>query len=565
MNSLLHKSQIGFMPGHRTSDHLFSLRTIIDKYVKASTKGTIYACFIDFKKAFDSVWHDGLFLRLLQNNINGNFYSLIKSLYSKSKCFIKLGSKRTQTFDYARGVRQGCILSPLLFNLYLNKLSLQLDHTIRSDPLILPNNSRLSSLLYADDLVLLSKSKEGLQNCINTVGNFCSEWQMNVNEKKSKIMIFSKKRGKKINQPSFTINKKTLEIVHQFTYLGVKITSTGNFNAHLDQSKEKALHAFFKLSRTVDFKELKPKPANMLFDSLISPILTYGCEVWGTYQKQNFDVWDKNQIEKVHLRFCKYYLGINRKSSNIASRSELGRFPLKIFIDTLILKYYNHLITMPDDSIAKQSFLISKSLLSQAKLSFHSNLQSIFQIYNLGDLDVLRNNLITNKTLTEFTSKMKNQYFEKWKIDVQASSKLSFFSSFKNDYECETYLDTINNFEERRHFTRIRLSNHRLAIESGRYTKIPLEDRLCNFCDDRAIESEFHMLYQCSFYKNIRKDFYDKISLNYEQIDNLKLTYELFHSTSEKTIQHFSKFIYKCFKSREDKILSNKNENLSLE
>ena len=195
--------------------------------------------------------------------------------------------------------------------------------------------------------------------------------------------------------------------------MGVKITSTGNFNAHLDQSKEKALHAFFKLSWTVDFKELKPKPANMLFDSLISPILTYGCEVWGTYQKQNFDVWDKNQIEKVHLQFCKYYLGINRKSSNIASRSELGRFPLKIFIDTLILKYYNHLITMPDDSIAKQSFLISKSLFSQAKLSFHSNLQSIFQIYNLGDLAVLRNSLIINKTLTEFTCKMKNQYFEK--------------------------------------------------------------------------------------------------------------------------------------------------------
>jgi len=544
------------MPGCRTSDHIFSLRTLIDKYVNGSTRGKLYACFIDFKKAFDSVWHEGLLTRLLQYNINGNFYSLIKNLYSKSKCFIKLGSKRTGTFEYTRGVRQGCILSPLLFNLYLNELSLQLDQTIRSDPIILPNNTRLSSLLYADDLVLLSKSKEGLQNCIDTVGNFCSNWQMNVNDKKSKVMIISKKRCNKTNQPSFQINKKYLDIVNEFTYLGVKLTSTGNFNAHLDQTREKALHAFFKLTHVINFRELKSKAANKLFDSLISPILTYGCEVWGTYQKQNFDIWDKNQIEKVHLRFCKYYLGINRKSSNIASRSELGRFPLKIFIDTLILKFYNHLITLPDDSIAKQSFLISKSLFSQAKLSFHYNLQNIFNLYNLGDLSILGNNLITNTTIAEFSCKMKNAYFEKWKSDIQTSNKLSFFRSFKDNYESEKYLDIIDNFEQRRHFTKFRVSNHQLAIETGRYQKMPIEDRICTLCDKHVVESEIHLLFHCPFYTHLRNEFFGQIDSNdiNQQSDHLKLTRKLFHSNDEKTIQRFSKYIHKCFKSRQDEL-----------
>ena len=219
---------------------------------------------------------------------------------------------------------------------------------------------------------------------------------MNVNEKKSKIMIFSKKTFKKVNYPSFTCNKNKLDVVSEFTYLGVKLSSTGNFIAHLNQSREKALHAFFKLTQIADFKELKPKQANRLFDSMIAPILTYGCEVWGAYQKQNFDNWDKSQTEKVHLRFCKYYLGINRKASNIASRSELGRFPLKIFVDTLILKFYNHLITLPDDSVAKQAFLISKSLFSRNKSSFHSNFQNMFRLYNLGELTAFKNNVITN-------------------------------------------------------------------------------------------------------------------------------------------------------------------------
>jgi len=308
-NNILHNSQIGFLPGNRTSDHIFTLRTIIDKYVKNTNGGRIYACFIDFKKAFDSVWHDGLLLRLLQYNINGKFYKLIKHLYSNSSCYIKLGSRRTRTFQYSRGVRQGCILSPLLFNLYLNELSILLNQTARTDPIFLPNNTKLSSLLYADDLVLLSHSRQGLQNSINSVVNFCKEWQMNINEKKSKVMIFCKRISEKVKNCSFTLNNSQLQLVQNFTYFGVKLSHNGNFTAHLNQSQDKALHAFYKLTQNVDIKKLKPKQANTFFDSLISSILTYGSEVWGSYEKQNFEKWDKKRYRKSTLTILQILSG----------------------------------------------------------------------------------------------------------------------------------------------------------------------------------------------------------------------------------------------------------------
>ena len=116
--NLLHKSQIGFLANNRTADHVLTLRTLIDKYVHCH-KEKIYACFVDFRKAFDSVWHDGLLYKLSKINVQGKFYSLIKSLYSKSTCSVRIGNNKTRSFQYARGVRQGCILSPLLFNLYL--------------------------------------------------------------------------------------------------------------------------------------------------------------------------------------------------------------------------------------------------------------------------------------------------------------------------------------------------------------------------------------------------------------------------------------------------------------
>ena len=85
------------------------------------------------------------------------------------------------------------------------------------------------------------------------------------------------------------------------------MTNTGNFTVNYFQSKENALQAFCKLTHTIDLERLKPKKATKLFNALVSPILTYGSEVWGPYFKQNFETWEKSAIEKDHLRFCKYF------------------------------------------------------------------------------------------------------------------------------------------------------------------------------------------------------------------------------------------------------------------
>ena len=116
-NNLINKEQIGFQKNARTSDHLLTLKATVSKYVSDKKGKKLYTCFIDFKKAFDSIWHEGLFYKLENKGINGNFLKLIVNIYSKTKCALKIYNKTTNYFNYEKGILQGNPLSPLLFNL----------------------------------------------------------------------------------------------------------------------------------------------------------------------------------------------------------------------------------------------------------------------------------------------------------------------------------------------------------------------------------------------------------------------------------------------------------------
>ena len=113
-----------------------------------------------------------------------------------------------------------------------------------------------------------------------------------------------------------------IDIVRDYTYLGTRISSPRNFTLSLEHLPQKALHALFSLRRHTDFSKLKPSLANKIFDTMISPILTYNSEVWGAFVKSDFKSWDNSGIEKTHLHFCKRYLEVHNKSSNVANRSE---------------------------------------------------------------------------------------------------------------------------------------------------------------------------------------------------------------------------------------------------
>ena len=156
-HKLLNEEQIGFKSKCCTTDHMFILQCIIDKYRK--DRKQLFMCFVDFSKAFDRIWHVGLFYNLQKIGVSNRFYNILKNMYIKIEIQVQIGNCLTPSFHSNIGLRQGDILSPSLFNIYINDIPRLLTECKPA----LYNGLPIGCLLYADDHVILSESEAGLQ------------------------------------------------------------------------------------------------------------------------------------------------------------------------------------------------------------------------------------------------------------------------------------------------------------------------------------------------------------------------------------------------------------------
>ena len=178
-NKVIALNQIGFRRGHRTADHLFILNTIINSYFKKGKM--VYVCFIDFSKAYDTVGRVGLFYKLIKYGLSLKFIKLIENMYSNILYAVKLSDGITPFFSSNMGVRQGCNLSPMLFNLFINDINKIFEDNIY-DPIHI-KDYKVSYLLYADDLLLMSETESGLTHCLQSLNKYTEKWSLTISEK----------------------------------------------------------------------------------------------------------------------------------------------------------------------------------------------------------------------------------------------------------------------------------------------------------------------------------------------------------------------------------------------
>ena len=484
----------------RTSDHIFLLQTMVEKVVK-NEKGRLYAAFIDFKKAYDTVNRDFLLQRLKAVGMNGIFLRNIEAMYKRTDYYIKVkNGYLPDKINSNLGLKQGCPLSPMLFNIYIDDVENIFDEECKP---IYFQNERISHFLYADDLVLLSHSSEGLQRCLNKLSCFANEKHLTISIEKSKTMIFN--QTGKFHKTYFTLDGKQLEPVQTFCYLGFDLKSSGTVKHAMNILNDKAKKALQPLLCTFARFNLPVKTSLKLFNTFISPIILYNVENWAILSDRKllkftdttvFNETGDTKTDIIHRKVLKFILGVSKSCPNFATYGETGEIPLSLKGYKLMLNFWFRLSHLPDNNLAKKALIENVNL----RTNWIKTIEKLLNCLKLTEF-------VDNRNQFELASKksIHSLYKTYWKnkIDDPNLVRLQLYKSIKDELKMEEYLQ-MSDFEARRLITKIRCSDHKLEIEKGRHLNIPREERICKICTAGEVENEQHFLITCQAYNHLK-------------------------------------------------------------
>ena len=459
-------------------------------------------------------------------NIHGRLFNTLSTIYSSSSAQIRINGLLTDSFEVKSGVKQGDIISPVLFSMYLNDLATGVKELNCGIDI---NGLNLSILLYADDIVLMAPDEKSLQKMLNFIEKWCNKWRMAINADKTQVVHF-RRQSKIRSDYLFTLGINNLSTVSYYKYLGVIFDENLSFESNaslLADSASRALGGIrTKLKR---IKECGYKTFNTLFNSMVLSIADYSAGIWGT---RSF-----SKTEQVQYKAARYFLGVHRFASTEALLGDMGWPTARSRHKLLLLKYWNRLCNLDDSRITKKIFNWDRRFCNNRgtwsycvkHLFSEIDCEDLFHSVAPCDIDHAQSIIIDVCDTGD------------WDIGRYKSQKLRYYNLYKYDKSPEEYLYFNISKYQRSLFAQFRCGILPLEIEVGRYRDIPLENRLCQVCKTDIIEDEIHFLCQCMKYAEIRKVLYNQaenVDLHFHSKDDID-KYVFLMSNIQKPVIRF--------------------------
>ncbi len=296
-NDYIGNTQFGFRKGCGTREAIGMLRLTCERNIEHDIN--TYICFIDFEKAFDRINWPKLMDTLKKIGIDWRDRRLIQNLYMNQTATIRIDNEESEPAIIGQGVRQGCIMSPLLFSIYAERMMIEaLEDTNEG---IKIGGTQIKDIRFADDQAMTADSEEGLQKLIDNLNDTAGRYNMKINIKKTKVMCVSRTGDQLIN---VTLNGQQLEQVTKFKYLGSIITSDGRCSEEIRTRIAMAKNAFTKRKELLT-KGLDIQTKKNIVKTIIWSIALYGSETWTLREKEihnleAFEMWIWRRMEKIN-------------------------------------------------------------------------------------------------------------------------------------------------------------------------------------------------------------------------------------------------------------------------
>jgi hypothetical protein len=503
-NGKIVEEQGGFRPHRGCPDQIFTLIETLKS--RRRQKKTTVCCFIDIKKAYDRVFRAGLWKQLAEKGIKGKLLRVISVMYEsvESKVLVAGG---TEWFPINVGVRQGCVLSPFLFSIFIDGLAVELNQAGLG---IEVGGNTLNQLMYADDIVLMADNDTGMQSMLDIVSEYSRKWRFELSDTKTEVMIFGDTRRGGLSETTYTINRGLTEIkvVKEYKYLGTDVVGNLRWRKFKDKALKKARRNMARSwGMGIQSGCMTTEGGIQIWKTLVRPVLEYAVEVWPS---EGDRVWE--EAERVQKEMGYRILGRWHLTGEVV-RGELGWWTMRARRDMLRLRYWAKILRMQSTRWVSRVYRITREEAQAGASNWCSLTKKILDELGMGDVWESEE----TGTEEEWNKKVEKAIHEReeaeWKTRMSMMSSLEEYVKVKKKLVLEKYLLSRINRTGRTQMTGLRGGRNNLRVHTGRYERPRLERswRFCRMCGIEA-ETETHFMLKCVEYRGLRERMYKDIN-----------------------------------------------------
>jgi hypothetical protein len=541
------EGQFGFRRRRSTEQAILALRTAVEQCRIRQRLGgrhrhsQLWACFVDFKQAYDRIPRQQLWAVLQQLGYGGEWLRAVQAIYADVPMSIAAPALQGRIIHSTQGLKQGCPLSPTLFSLYIADFEQRVlgaaHDGMQLDLPVLAGRS-LPPLLYADDMALLATSHAGLQHQLQILEGYCAERGLTVNLVKTKVVLLAGAASpeaalQRVLRAGLRFAGQRLEGATQFKYLGVVFHCTQPLGESAGQARAAVARfaaAMFE-GRCAELGLEATRLLLLLYSQMVDSTLSYGAAVWApglalrAVRRQSVGSDSSlTAAERQHHTTLRRLLGLPQRAPIATILAEAGQPPLHVSWLERAARFWSSLVAAPEGGVLQQVLDASLQLatesdgipLADADLPWAAQLQRAMADVGVAFDPHQRQPLQP----TDVRQAALQQYLHRVAEAVQrpgASRLQHYFVTVRpsclhaDEYRMPAYLTEVRERQRRVGLTELRTGVHWGAEERERLrgaSRLPQDQRFCQHCADRGLPSRVentpHIIFDCTLYDDLR-------------------------------------------------------------
>ena len=314
------EQQYGFMPRKSTTDAIFALRMLMEKYREGQKE--LHCVFVDLEKAYDRVPREELWCCMRKSGVAEKYVRLVQDMYENSMTAVRCAVGVTDSFKVKVGLHQGSALSPFLFALVMDRLT---DEVRQESPW---------TMMFADDIVICSESREQLEENLERWRYALERRGMKVNTCKTEYMCVNEREA----GGTVRIQGEVVTKVQEFRYLGSTVQGNGECAKEVKKRVQAGWSGWRKVSGVMCDKRVSAKVKGKVYKTVVRPALLYGLETVALTKRQ------EAELEVAELKMLRFSLGVTRmdriRNENIRGTAQVGKLGDKV--REIRLRWFGH-------------------------------------------------------------------------------------------------------------------------------------------------------------------------------------------------------------------------------